>query len=371
MEEFSSQIILVLQIIGDLCPEYANQKAVNGILKRVFGANAGDALKRAIWFLSDKEPYSVLCNAIFGSDISANAVEVLQKNGYFMNGSPSLMKEISGKVDPVKVKQLLECIMWAYLDRKVPKDAIEKIIGKTKTQACSDAESILCMWINTVIKKHAKLPVLTTLTQHFFGKNYFRAVLYHFLHEESLLRFSEDPKQNAVIGLQRATELGIQTPFRPDDYIQHPLVVMCYLFRCAAFLSSVQPPKPPAVINGNDLTALLKNIEVKKKEVAEATVRVDKLHKTVNEIEEILKKMKRPMSQLARTMPARGLESEKPRPQTSFAQTVGRSRRVTWDIAEDDLMQSVRSSGKVESLMDEAEEETGECDEKLVIEQAD
>jgi len=246
----------------------------------------------------------------------------------------SLLKETGAKFDVGKVHRLFECLMWAYLDRRVPTAALRKMIGDTRTTACSDAESSRCIWVNTCARKHAKLPPLSAISQHFFGRPHFRAVLYGVLHESRLLEFSDDPGANAEVGLRRAAELGLQAPFTAARFRQQPLIIMCYLFRCAKVLAELDPPRPPAAITGTVLTSMLASIEVKKKEVAAATERVRVLSRSVRSIASELRGMRRPKSHLARTLPRAGDGDEaggRPRPASSLAATIGENR-VTWDI---------------------------------------
>ena len=327
-----SQIILFLQCLNEICPEYSTQKTVPGILKRMFGANANDSMKRAVWFLSNPEPYAMFCHALFGSEPTDNAVEVLQKHGYYLSGTPSLMKEIESKFDVPRMRELFECMMWAYLDRRLPEEALKKIMGQTKTKACSDAESSLCMWVNTCAKKHSKLQPVSAITQHFFGLPHFRAVLYNFVQDDELLKFSDDPKVNAKVGLTKAADMGLQAPFPASQYIQPPLMIMCYLCQCVIELSELKRPRTPVVITGVDLSLMRTNVEVKKREVADLTKRVDELSQIVHDIAERLKNMKRPMSHMARPVQNPEVE-ERERPKTVMSAAPG-EKRVSWDLPE-------------------------------------
>ena len=326
-----SEIVLFLQCLGDLCPEYAEQKCVPSMLFRIFGPHSNEALKRAVWFLANNEPFSMFCHALFDSEIDANAVEVLQKHGYFLNGKPSLMTEIETKYDARAVSHLLECLMWAYLDRNVPRKALARLVGNSRAQACVDAESACCMWINTSIKKHSKLQPITTITSHFFGKPHFRVALFHYLHQDALLDISDDPKVNAEVGLNCAADAELRAPFAPGHYQQPPLVILCYLCRCITLLAQMQRPKRKAVVTAIEMTTMLKNIEEKKKELAATTARVTQLSDEIKEINEILRTMKRPTSHLARTMPPGGVAHHDERPQTTMSATSA-GNRVTWDI---------------------------------------
>lgn len=326
----SAELVLILQLLNDVCPSFAESKAVPGILGRLFGPNGADAIQRATWLLATREVYGKLCGALFNSDDKDNAIEVLQRNGYFLNGNPGLLKDLESKFDAGKARQFYECLMWSYLDRRVPRDALTKVIGEARTRACSDPEAALCMWINTCTRRHAKLAPITAITQHFFGRPHFRAVLYKFVRESSLLDFSQDPVVNAEVGLARAAALGLQAPFSAAKYRQQPLIIMCFLFRCVAVLADVEPPKPPAVIKGTDMTSMLVNIEQAKRDVAAANKRVSVLNVSVRRISHKLAKLVRPMSQMAKTSPGRR-QGGRPRPQTSLAMSSS-GKRVSWDI---------------------------------------
>lgn len=352
-----SQVILFLQCLNEISPDYAQQKSIPGILKRMFGPNSNDSMKRAIWLLSTPEPYSMFCQAVFGSEPTANAVQVLQKHGYYLSGTPSLMKDLESKFDVPRMCELFECLMWAYLDRKLPQEALKKVIGQTRTRACSDAESSLCMWVNTCVKKHAKLPPVSAITQHFFGLPHFRAALYNFVRDDHLLEFSDDPKENAKVGLTHAANMGIQAPFPATQYIQPPLMIMCYLCQCVIQLSELGRPKTPAVISGMDLSLMMSNIEVKKKELADTTRRIDELARTVHEISEALKLMKRPMSQIARPVAnpiADGEEKE--RPKTVMSAVPG-EKRVSWNLPASQEVSEDENGGNGEEETNEGDDE--------------
>lgn len=275
-ETISSEIILFLQCLEDLCPEYAEQKCISATLYRIFGPHSGESMKRAVWFLANNEPFSMFCHALFNSEIGENSIEVLQKHGYYLNGKPSLMQEIETKFEPQSVSPVLECLMWAYLDRQVPRTALTKLIGSSRAQACTDSESACCMWINTNIKKYTKLTPVTAITGNFFGKPHFRVALFAYIHKDFLLDISDDPAVNAEVGLTCAAEAGLQAPFTPKDYHQTPLVIMCYLVRCISRLAQTKQQKP-RVITVADMTTMMNSVEQKKKEVADTTARVTQL----------------------------------------------------------------------------------------------
>jgi hypothetical protein len=244
---------------------------------------------------------------------------------------------MENKLDIRKLRQFLECIMWAFLDRKVPREALRTSIGQTRATCCKDAESSLCMWINTIVKPHLPLPPLSSITRHFFGLAHFRVLLFNFLRDKSLLDISPDPKVNAKVGLSRAAKLDLYAPFPSTEYQQSPLLIMCFLCRCVVGLSVIQPPSPGPAITGVELQKKLDAIEELKKAVTEVTQRVSVLSQEVQVITVALSKMKRPSSSLlAAPRPIlEGEEGGQQRPQTSMGQST-ESKRVTWDLSDVD-----------------------------------
>jgi hypothetical protein len=304
------------------------------MVARLGGTNVESAYKNAQWLIVTAEPYANYFNALFGSDLDASPVDTLKTNGYYLQGRPSFLKDMENKLDMRKLRQFLECIMWAFLDRRVPRDALKALIGQTKATCCNDAESALCVWINTIVKPHLPLPPISSITRHFFGLPHFRVLLFNFVRDKTLLDVSSDPKVNARIGLSRAAKLGLQAPFRTTDYMQSPLIIMCFLCKCVVGLSRVQPPSPGPAITGAELQKMLDAIEDQKVAVTRVIQRVTKLSSAVLEITEKLSHMKRPSSSLLPAPPPIiGENGEVQRPQTSLGQSA-ETKRVTWDLTD-------------------------------------
>jgi hypothetical protein len=334
MSQYTPQVIWFLQSVVDVCPEYAQQKGIHNTVARLGGASVEEAYKHALWIIVTPEPYAAYFHELFGSDLDAPPVETLVKNGYFLNGKPTFLKDMETKLDIRKLRQFLECIMWAFLDRRVPRDALKASIGQTRATCCKDAEASLCMWINTIVKPHLPLPRLSSITRHFFGLAHFRVLLFHFLRDQSLMDVSPDPKVNAKVGLSRAAKLDLRAPFPSTEFQQSPLIIMCFLCRCVVGLANVSPPTPGPAITGVELQKKLDAIEEQKKVVSAVTQRVGVLSKEVQVITAKLSKMKRPTSSLLPAPPPILNGEDGQRPQTSMSGQSAESKRVTWDLSD-------------------------------------
>jgi hypothetical protein len=225
--------------------------------------------------------------------------------------------------------------MWVYLDHRRPISALTAVIGQTKVDTATDAESLLCVWINAVVKRYMALPQISSIGRHFFGYPHFRVVLFNFVRDTELLNISADHALNAKVGLSKAIELSLPPPFPPERYEQSPLLLMCYLYSCIAGLTGVRPPKPPRFISKGDICAMLGSLKTAKNELAIVNARVATLNESIQAITERLKTMKRPRSSLAATLPAPvpGSGEDAPRPESALGQSQ-EIRRVTWQLPE-------------------------------------
>jgi hypothetical protein len=291
-------------------------------------------MKQAAWLVASAETASQFLSAILKSSLSASPIATLQSHGYFLNSSPDFFKQMETRYESHAMQQFIECQMWVYLDHKRPTEALRAVIGQTKVDTASDAESLLCVWINAVVKRHMALPQLSSVSRHFLGYPHFRVVIYNFVRDTELLNISTDQALNAQVGLSKAIELSLTPPFPPERYEQSPLLLMCYLYSCIAGLTGVPPPKPPRLISKKDICAMLGSLEDAKKELAVVNARVATLNESIVTITEKLKTMKRPRSALARTLPAPVTGSaDDPRPESALGQSQ-ETRRVTWQLPE-------------------------------------
>jgi hypothetical protein len=181
-----------------------------------------------------------LCLFIFETPKSQKPIDVLQRNGYFLRGEKNLL---DGDVFSVALfLSLVECFMWAYLDRKLPRREMGKILGKAEGNV-QDCEHAVCAWINAVVSKHAQLPVLNVIGQQFFGLPYLRLVLFHFTLEDRLLNTSDTSTKNMEIGFAVAKSLKIPLPFDESKIIQPPLAILCFWCKAIVILSALPPAK--------------------------------------------------------------------------------------------------------------------------------
>ncbi|OHT04400.1 hypothetical protein TRFO_06275 [Tritrichomonas foetus] len=342
----SREFLWLVRCLEDKCPIFGLKHNLENLKIEIKRGAFKDPTSSCNKFVTSQEPYAQVAGAFFRENPSKGVIPILQAHGYFNKGNKKLF---ATNPRPKALLPLFECLMWAYLDTCLPKNEISKVIGRTKTTSCSDAESTLCVWINTIVKRHIKLPVLSNITQHFFEMPHFRMVLYHFTHDEPLFNINQSSEENASISLRKATELGLEPPFEITDCQQPPLVIMCYLCRVATFLSDVKPPPLPPVITNNAIHSMLVNIENTKKEIAAAEIRVKNLTTEVDCINETLKRISRPQSMLTMRNPNRHPVNA---PENGFAasmraqSSLSGKRRVTWDIPEETLQRMAHSPKK-------------------------
>jgi hypothetical protein len=226
--------------------------------------------------------------------------------------------------------------MWVYLDHRRPVKALSAVIGRTKVRAASDAESLLCAWVNAVVSRHLALPLLSAVSRHFLGFPHFRVVLFNFVRDRELLNVSANHAVNARVGLAKAAELSLRPPFPPEEYEQSPLVIMCYLYSCIAGLADVKPPPPPRPISREDIRVMIGSVEDAKKELAAVSAKVATLGDSVARITEKLKRMKRSSSAIV--PPQTPSPPDGPEDEQRAASTAAQSqepRRVTWQLPEE------------------------------------
>lgn len=348
------EFVWFLNCLEDKCPIFALKHDLTSFKNDFIKGTYKDPTLPSHKFVTSQEPYAQFVAALFKEKPSKGAIPILRSHGYFMKGNSKLFDNNNPRL--INLAPLYNCLMWAYLDVCLPKAAISKVIGRTKTSSCSDAESSLCMWVNTLVKRHKKLPVISTITQHFFGLPHFRMVLFHFLHEDQLFNTNQTAEENAAIAFERCTKLGFPPPFQPQNYEQPPLIIMCFLCKAVVVLSETVPPPPPPTITQDDVNSMLLKIEMKRKEVVEGNVRVRNLSEQVLTITARLKKAKRPNSTLA----ARKTSNEKEEgngieiiggtkgqllSSMRAKSSLGGRKTVTWNIPAEDLvkMQSKRS----------------------------
>lgn len=356
------EFIWFLNCLEDKCPIFALKHDLMSFKNDFIKGTYKDPTLPSHKFVTSAEPYAQFVGALFKENPSKGAIPILRSHGYFMKGNSKLFDNNNPRL--MNLAPLYNCLMWAYLDVCLPKEAISKVIGRTKTSSCSDAESSLCMWVNTLVKRHRKLPVISTITQYFFGLPHFRIVLFHFLHDDKLFNITESPEENATISLETCVKLGFPPPFLPQNYEQSPLIIMCFLCKAVVRLSETSPPPPPPTITPGDVNSMLLKIEMKRQEVVEGNIRVRNLSEEVVTIAARLKRARRPNSTLA----ARKNSNEKEGTEilndenttgiellggtkgqlTSSMRaksSLGGRKTVTWNIPAEDLvkMQSKRS----------------------------
>lgn len=307
-----------------------------------------DSYDRICQFVSNLNNYVKLTWYIF--EVKTDSpLKILHENGYYKYGDTSLFTQT--EFDKISFINLIECYMWANLDRRIPTDLLVKKVGKVKIFASKDPETILCSWINTCCYTCTKLRQIQSISHDFIGSNHFRALLYSYIKDESLLKFA-NPQTNAYFSLNTCASYGFHKYFEPEEYRQSPLVIMCYLVDMIKFLDELKPRPAPRPVSQLDVQKINKNIAETKKEVESIKVRCGALANDISVITARILKMKRASSTLCtvrnRMTPGHNEDSAinglpilnvnldaEPRPKSAL--------RVKWDIP-DEIMSSHRSS---------------------------
>jgi hypothetical protein len=329
----NAEIVWYLQTVHSLSEEYSTAKGICGILRRLTSGSPEAALRQALWIASTAETAAIFLQAVLDSDAHASPVSTLQSRGYFLKGHPDFFKHMEAKLDQQALQHFIECLMWVYLDHKRPIQALKAVIGQTKVNSASDAESLLCVWINAVVKRYLTLPTVSSISRHFLGFPHFRVVLFNFVKDPELLNIATDHASNARVGLQKAIELHLAPPFSASDYQQPPLLLMCWLYSVIAGLSDVKPPQAPRPISREDIRVMVGSVEVAKKELAIVTAKVASLNESIEQITTRLSNMKRPRSAVAVPPPDTDVQEvpAEPRPESALGQSL-ETRRVTWQL---------------------------------------
>jgi hypothetical protein len=325
----SAETVWYLQTLQELCGDYSQAKGVSALLRRFSKSTMDAAMKQAAWIVASAESAAQFLSAILGSDPQASPIATLQSHGYFLRGHPGFFKQMESNYDRTAIQQFLDCLMWVYLDHQRPLKALIAVIGQTKVRTASDAESLLCVWINAVVKRHLALPTISSIGRHFLGYPHFRIVLFNFVRDQELLNVSADHAINASVGLGKAAELSLTPPFPPDEYEQSPLLLMCYLYSCIAGLANVKPPAPPPPVSREDIRVMIGSVADAKRELDVASARVATLNDSIARMTESLKRMKRRSSAI---VPPPVVSPSDLSEDDSHTGQPQESRRVTWQL---------------------------------------
>jgi hypothetical protein len=323
----NAEMVWYLQTVHDLCEEYSQARGICGVLRRVMYPNAENVIRQGAWLCCHPETAAYFLAAVLGSDVHDSPIETLQSHGYYVRGNPRFFEEMQTKYDREVLTHFITCLMWAYLDHARPAQALRDVLGRTKFGSACDAESRLCLWINTVVQRYRNLPALVSIRRDFFGQPHFRVVLYHFVRDANLLDLSDYPAENARVAYLKAKELMLTPPFSLDDYEQQPLLLMCYLYSCIPGLVELPLPEKPPTVTWNKIRATLSDLEETKKGLALVNERVANLNESIEQISEALRKSKK----ARRPLPPPRSSPISSAPQSNAAQR----RQVQWEMPKD------------------------------------
>lgn len=282
-----AHFLWLIYTMRDKCHDLAAERICAGI-------DSG-SLEQNLAYFSDIKTYCQLTNYIF--DVKTESpIDVLHKYGYYRYGDASIFKKQN--LDEISLINLIECYMWASLDRKIPTNTLVRKVGRIKIFSLSDPEAILCSWINSCCLQYTKLRPITSITQNFIGSYHFRALLYSYVRDESLLKYA-DPRTNAQVSLKVCESCGIHLLFDAHSFLQSPLVIMCFLVDTINILDTVKPMPGPRAVSRMDMQRIEKNIAETKREVEQIKSRCNILSNDVNLIAARLLKMKRPATSIA------------------------------------------------------------------------
>ena len=251
---------------------------------------------KSVLFFTSSATYTKLFEYIF-NEKTKDPIDSLQKKGYYLRGDKKILN--SHVFNEREIGHLIECFMWAFLDNKIPRNLIQKKIGRVKVVTCSDPEQILCCWINSCNSPLSKkVQQITAISQHFIGSRNFRGLLYSYMRDESLLEF-KDPATNAQEALKACVKIGLTPPFDQFNYKQSPLVIMCFLIEAVSVLDKVKPLPGPRPVSKLDIQRVNYNIIIARRDVDTLKARVGALSNDVQFYTSRLSKMRRPASAFA------------------------------------------------------------------------
>jgi hypothetical protein len=258
-------------------------------------------------------------------------VEVLQRNGYFLIGSRAVL-DPEAEFCLAHYLAITECLMWAYIDRKTPHREMLKILGRSDSSQVTDAEALLCRWINAIVAKHTQLAPLNVIGQQFFGQPYFRIVLFHFTMDDGLLNAKDTSQNNATATFEAARKLDMPLPFDESQITQPPLNILCFLCYAIVLLSKLPTVRKRPPVSDAVVARRISGLRELRTEVTQLQKRCRVLNQEVATIAETVNQS-RPQSMLIRARPREGGDFHGP----------GRGPpRVTWAPEVLDLAKRLR-----------------------------
>lgn len=324
--------------LKDKCKKFAKKNDIKEIIREL---PTVDWALNASSVLINPAAYSAITKKIFKVSKKNDPVITLQNNGYFGRAPADFFSKITS-FDQEKIIPLLECLMWAYLDHKLPKKKFTRVIGRLKTNQCSDADSLICQWINTISLKYGRLAKITTISHHFLGLPHYRLVLFNSLHDPGLRDINDTAENNATIALAAADDLKIPSFFDASDYHQPPLVIMCYL--CGA-IKRIAKYQKKHIYSARSISALDFNrvqigINNTKTEVNQLTARVHILQNDVNLYTTTIINQDRAKSARVARRPGSSRRKRRNDPDTARRPQSPDLKRVKWAMpeGEEDVM---------------------------------
>jgi hypothetical protein len=319
------QFLWVFQTCEENCRAFYVEKDLGKIVSALYEEDWNCASKDAFKVLCGPEIYCELCSFIFDVPRKCNAISVLQSHGYFVRGDRTLFSCRTFSVE--SYLSLVECLMWAYLDRKIPRSSMIKVLGKS-SGSLPDSEHCICAWINTVVSKHAHLPAVNVISQQFFGQPYLRVILFHFTLKDVFMNISDTSENNMSIGFSGAKELDIPLPFDETQLFQPPLSILCFWCKAIEVLSCLPVAKPQLVLSDEAVARRLTGVREMRRVVGEAKKRCQEL---VTEVSIKCEEARRCRSVMRRVGKVLASDSNKRIEEDTDCVEGSESRRVRWD----------------------------------------
>jgi hypothetical protein len=298
------QILWLFQACERHCPDFYRLCGLAAAVDVLYTPEWTDPTTPAAQLFSRPPIYSELCLFLFESGRSEHPIDVLQRNGYFLRGSRTVLDPGSEFCLPSYLA-ITECLMWAYIDRKIPHSEMLKVLGRSDGLGSQDAEALLCRWINAIVSKYAQLAPLSVIGQQFFGLPYFRIVLFHFTMEDELLNPKDTTQNNATAIFDASRKLDIPLPFDETQVIQPPLAILCFLCYAIVLLAKLPTVKKRAPVSDAVVARRISGLRELRTEVSQLQHRCKLLNSEVAIIAQSVNDP-RPQSMLLRDRPRTG-----------------------------------------------------------------
>lgn len=325
--ESPPQFLWLFQACECHCRDYYDLFVSPSALESLYTSGWDNISSPCYQVITRPQIYIELCKYIFSVQNINQIIEFLQKQGYFLRGNRYLFQTPSSSA--YNYLSLIECIMWAYIDKKMPIRDMQRVIGRTK-QIPDDPEALLCLWINTIVVKHVHLSNLNVIGQQFFALPHFKIILYNYTHDKILLNTNETPKNNMEKTFECLRIMKIPLPFDENQINQPVLCILCFLVNAIVALSQLpRNSHKEKIIYSSLFAQRISGIKHMREEVKEIENRVHSLNDEVSLISKQIQSKSRPASQILRKRAPKLIPQNLTEQNLKRTQKVG--ERIKWD----------------------------------------